>query len=110
MENVVNFEQTKDHAKEIIYFNDGRMAAKNESTIYVVIKNVFIICIIAILVLSLLFGESIFSEISIPMWVCIFIVVGYLIKNGGHERVECPAQLHFYENMSVLWQQCDVSS
>ena len=45
MENVVNFEQTKDHAKEIIYFNDGRMAAKNESTIYVVIKNVFIICI-----------------------------------------------------------------
>ena len=42
MENVVNFEQTKDHAKEIIYFNDGRMAAKNESTIYVVIKNVFI--------------------------------------------------------------------
>ena len=41
MENVVNFEQTKDHAKEIIYFNDGRMAAKNESTIYVVIKNVF---------------------------------------------------------------------
>ena len=97
MENIVNFVQTKDHAKEIIYFNDGRMAAKNESTIYVVIKNVFIICIIAILVLSLLFGESIFSEISIPMWVCIFIVVGYLIKNGGHERVECPAQLHFYE-------------
>ena len=62
MENVVNFEQNKDHAKEIIYFNDGRMAAKNESTIYVVIKNVFIICIIAILVLSLLFGESIFQR------------------------------------------------
>lgn len=75
MENVVNFEQTKDHAKEIIYFNDGRMAAKNESTIYVVIKNVFIICIIAILVLSLLFGESIFfrdinSYVGMHLYCC----------------------------------------
>ena len=28
MENVVNFEQTKDHAKEIIYFNDGEWQRK----------------------------------------------------------------------------------
>lgn len=103
MENVVNFEQTKDQAKEIVYFNDGRIAPKNESTIYVAIKNVFIVCIIAILVLSLLFGESLFSEISIPMWVCVFIVAGYLIKNGGHTRIECPSQLQFFDDYLVFY-------
>ena len=88
MDNVINFEQAKNHAKEIIYFNDGRIAPKNETTIYVVVKNAFIVCIIATLVLSLLFGESIFSEISIPVWVCVFIIVSFLVKNGGHTRIE----------------------
>lgn len=102
MDNVMDFEQEKNHANEIIYFNDGRMAPKNDSQLYNIIKKVFIVCIITMLILSLLFGEALFSEISISAWVCVFIIVGYLIKNGGHERVECPAQLHFYEEYLVF--------
>ena len=103
MDNIINFEQAKNHAKEIIYFNDERIAPKNESHLYIIIRNVFIVCIIAILVLSLLFRESLFSEMSISTGLCIFIIAGFLIKKGGYKKIECPSQLQFFDDYLVFY-------
>lgn len=33
---------------------------------------------------------------------CVACAMIYLIKNGGHERVECPAQLQFYDEYMIF--------
>lgn len=89
--------------REIIYFNDGRMAPKNDSKAYEIIKKIFIVFLVALIGGSLLFGEFLFANESVPVCICVVFVAGYLIRNGGHERVECPSQLQFYDEYMVFY-------
>lgn len=38
MNNLENFDDSKNEFKEIVFFNDGRMTPKNDSMIYEIIK------------------------------------------------------------------------
>ena len=103
MDSIINFANDKEIANEIIYFNDGRMASKNESKTYAIIKTIFVGFLIILICGSVLFKEFLFSGESIPVWICVFIVVSYLMKNGGHERVECPSQLQFFDTYMIFY-------
>lgn len=100
MESTIDF--SKD-ANESVYFNDGRMAPKNDSKSYLVLKRIFIGVIIAIILLSILFKEFILAEISFPAMLCFVIFLGYICKNGGHERIECSSELHFYNDYMIFY-------
>lgn len=88
-------------AKTIINF--GRMAPKNDTKTYYIIKNIFILFVIILIVGSLLFKEFLFKDESLAVWICFFIVFGYLLKTGGHQRVESPAQLLFYDDYLIFF-------
>ena len=103
MNNIVRFVDKKNEAKEIVVFKDGRMTAKNDSKIYEIMKKIFLIFLIILLVGSFLFKEFLFANESTPIWICLFIVIGYLVKNGGHERVECLSELQFYDDYLVFY-------
>lgn len=103
MNNIVSFVDKKNEAKEIVVFKDGRMTAKNDSKVYEIMKKIFLVFLIVLLAGSFLFKEFLFSGESISIWICLFIVIGYLVKNGGHERVECLSQLQFYNDYLVFY-------
>lgn len=108
--NIINFSHITEKANEIIYFNDGRMSPKSESKVYAVIQKVFIVFLIVWALGSLVFGEFLLAGESITVWICILIILGYLIKNGGHERVECPSELQFYDDYMIFFvPKCHVS-
>lgn len=90
-------------AKTIINFTDGRMAPKNDTKTYYIIKNIFILFVIILIVGSLLFKEFLFKDESLAVWICFFIVFGYLLKTGGHQRVESTAQLLFYDDYLIFF-------
>lgn len=52
---ITNFTGTSEPAKEVIYFNDGRMQAKNETTIYSIISKIFWISIVILIIASIIF-------------------------------------------------------
>ena len=79
------------------------MTPKNDSMIYEIIKKVFIAVVIILIVGNFFFKEFLFADESISIWVCLFIIVGYLVKKGGYERVECPSQLIFYDDYMVFY-------
>lgn len=99
--NKLGFNATE--AKTIINFTDGRMAPKNDTKTYYIIKNIFILFVITLIVGSLLFKEFLFKYESLAVWICFFIVFGYLLKTGGHQRVESPAQLLFYDDYLIFF-------
>lgn len=102
MDNVF-FPYNKDGVKEVVDFTDGRMMPKNESTLYIIMKRIFIVLIIIVALGSVVFGEFLLAGESILVWVGIFVILGYLIKNGGYERKECPAQLQFYDDYMIFF-------
>lgn len=104
MDNVLNKVQNNSEIpKEVVDFIDGRMTQKNESTAYTIIKNIFVVFVIILGVGSIFFTEFLFSGESVTVWLCVAIVLGYLIRNGGHERVETPSQLLFFEDYMVFY-------
>lgn len=100
---IKKFESVKEKANEIVYFNDGRMAPKNESKVYTLMKKVFIVFLIVLVLESLLFKEFLFADEPINVWLCFFITVGYLIKQGGYKRIESPSELQFYDEYMVFY-------
>lgn len=102
MDNIL-FPYNMEGVKEIVDFNDGIFMPKNESTLYITMKRIFIALIIAVALGSVVFGEFLLAGESILVWTGIFVICGYLIKNGGYERKECPAQLQFYEEYMVFY-------
>lgn len=90
-------------AREIVYFNDGRIAPKNDSRIYNIIKTVFYTIVIILIIGSFIVGEFLLAGESISVWVCFFIIFCYLIKNGGHERIECPSQLQLFDDYLIFF-------
>lgn len=86
------------------------MAPKNDTKTYYIIKNIFILFVIILIVGSLLFKEFLFKYESLAVWICFFIVFGYLLKTGGHQRVESPAQLLFYDDYLIFLYQNIISS
>lgn len=103
MDNAINFAEAREQPKEIIFFNDGRMTPKNDSKAYYIIKKIFYAFVVILICGSILFREFLFSGESIGIWVCLFIVLGYLKKNGGHERKECPSQLQFFNDYMIFY-------
>lgn len=104
MDNTLNnIQNNGETPKAVVDFIDGRMASKNESTVYTIIKNVFIVFVVILVIGSIIFKEFLFSGESIAVWLCVIIVLGYLIKNGGHERVETLSQLLFFRDYMVFY-------
>lgn len=102
MSNIYNYIE-ENEIKEMVFFNDGRIAPKNDSRVYEIIKRIFVAFLVVLIGGSLLFDEFLFAKESIPVWICFVFVIGYLIKNGGHERSECPSQLQFYADYMVFY-------
>ena len=65
MNNLENFDDSKNEFKEIVFFNDGRMTPKNDSMIYEIIKKVFIAVVIILIVGNFFFKEFLFADESI---------------------------------------------
>ena len=103
MDNVISFNEKKKSAKAIITFNDGRMGNKNETRTYTIIKIFFIIYILVLIGGSLVFKEFLFAGESTAVWIFFFITLGYVIKNGGHKRVECLSELQFYDDYLIFY-------
>lgn len=103
MDNIVNINKEKKSAKAIITFNDGRMGNKNETRAYIIIKNIFIVWVLVLIIGSLVFHEFLLGGESTAVWIFFFITLGYVIKNGGHKRVECLSELQFYDDYLIFY-------
>lgn len=88
--------------KKIISFNDARMSPKNETLVYDIVKKAFIACIVIILAGSIIFREFLPAELPGITWVCVLVVIVYLVKKGGHERRECPSELQFFDDYMIF--------
>lgn len=103
MEMEVNTSSSSIEANEIVCFNDGRMTPKNDTKIYFVIKKAFWIILVLIALGSIVFNEFLLAGESLPIWTCFVVIGGYLLKNRGYERVECPSEIHFYDEYMVFY-------
>lgn len=97
------FHNDEKAANEIIYFNDGRMTLVKDSLEYHIIKKIFLAFLVVLAAGSIIFKEFLLAGESISVWVCLFLVVCYLLKNGKYERIECPSQLQFYDDYLVFY-------
>lgn len=100
MEKIEEFIGDKQEAKEIINFNDGFMMPKYDNKVYDIVRKAILVFIVLIIVGSLLFKESWIADGATEICLCLFIIWIYLNK---HERVECPAQLRFYDDFLVFY-------
>lgn len=103
MDNVISFNEKRKSAKAIITFNDGRMRPKNDTKSYAIIRKFFIIYVLVLIGGSLVFHEFLFAGKSTAVWIFFFIVMGYVLKNGGHERAECQSELQFYDDYLIFY-------
>lgn len=78
-----------ERASYVLKFNDGMMMPKNETIAYNLVKKLVFILGFILIFSSIVLGEFLLFEMSFSVWVCTFISVGYLLKNGGRERRKC---------------------
>ncbi len=86
----------------VLKFNDGRMVPKNESTIYIFLKGLFILCIIIIIMNIVIFKESGIRELSFYSIVGLFALGAFVFSKGGYERKECYTEIAFYEERMIV--------
>lgn len=103
MNNEISIMNNGDIPKYTLCFNDGRMTAKNKTKAYQIVKLLFKIILAVLIIGSIIFGEFLLNGSSLSVWICLFIVIGYLLKNGGYERRAFPAELRFYEDYMIFY-------
>lgn len=88
---------------KVIGFNDGRMALKNNSKLYCIVKGLFTFFLVFLIIESIFWGEFLLVKESLSVWICVAITLAYLVKNGGHERKECYSELQFYKEFMIFY-------
>lgn len=87
----------------ILKFNEGIMKPKVENKTKDIIKYLLGFATILIILVIIIFGFRVLREFSFSIFICYCIAIGYLIKNGGYERIPSPCELWFYENYLVQY-------
>lgn len=87
-----------------LVFKESVSVPKHEGVGNTIVKVLLLSFVLIGAIMSLMLGENIFKELSLQIWVCILIGVGYWIKNSGYVRVPSECELWFYDDRLVQFR------
>lgn len=89
----------------VLKFNEKFIRPKNESVTKDIIKGIVTLAIAVLLVLWIVLGREFRNEIPVSVWAGLFLMIVYLVTQGGHEDYPSPCELWFYDDYIV--QYCE---
>ena len=93
--------ENNENPNYVLKFNDTDRKKVKDSTYF--IKRIVIIIIAAIIILSIIFGDNLFLELSWTTRILLISLALGVLFTGKKEDVPSPAELRFYDDYFVLF-------